>query len=422
MGMASAVPGLVRLPADLAEVTTIDAAAECRPIDVGMTREGVQRIWSAVENLYRTGTHPAITLVIRRRGRVVMKRAIGALAGNGPGERGPLRPLSPDAPICLFSASKAITALLVHKLVEAGRLSLDDTVARHLPAFAAHGKERVTIRQLLAHRAGIPTLPVKHPDPSLLLHWDALVHMLCLAPPFDTRFEKQAYHALTSGFILGELVRRASGRELPEVLRDWLAAPLGCRHLTFGLAPELRALAPRNHCTGPKPFWPLSTYVRRIIGVPFERAVESSNDDGYLSSVVPAGNIFASADDVTRVFQMMLDHGEWEGRRVLERETIAQAIRPVGKIQFDGMLMVPMRFSAGFMLGENPFGLFGPNTHHAFGHLGFVSVLCWADPQRELSVAILNTGKSVAPSAALRTARLLGAISRACPIVKLQGS
>jgi CubicO group peptidase (beta-lactamase class C family) len=405
----------VHVPRQLDAITAIDAAAECLPQDAGMTPDGVERIWAAVENLHRTGLHPAIMLVLRRRGKVVLKRALGALSGNLPGDERPLRPLNPDAPVCLFSASKAITALLLHKLVEDGALSLDDRVADHIPEFAAQGKARVTVRQLLAHRAGIPSLPVKHPDPSLLQHWDALVHLLCLAPPEDPRFEKQAYHALTSGFIVGELVRRAGGIELRQALEKYLAAPLGLKTMSFGLPPDRRDAAPRNAFTGPRPFWPLSMYVQRIIGVPFDRAVDASNQDGYLSAVVPAGNIYASADDVCRVFQMLLDGGELDGVRVLKPDTVASAIRPVGKIQYDGILMVPLRFSAGFMLGENPFGLFGPRSARAFGHLGFVSVLCWADPDRDISVALLNTGKSVAPGGALAMARLLGAINRACP-------
>jgi CubicO group peptidase (beta-lactamase class C family) len=408
----------VDVPRDVSQLTRIDYAAEVAPSDAGMTSAGVARIWKMVEEFYRSGLHPAISLVIRRRGKIVLKRSIGALSGNLPGDDGPVVPLDPDAPICLFSASKAITALLLHKAVELGKLSLDDRVAEHIPEFAAHGKDRVTVRQLLAHRAGIPALPIRNPDPALLQHWDALVHMLCLAPPDDPQFQKQAYHALTSGFIVGELIQRTSGMSLRDALRKWIAEPLKLRYMTYGLAPEQRKLAPANALTGPKPFWPLTTYVRRIVGVPFERAVEASNDDGFLSSVVPAGNIYASADDASRVFQMLLNGGELDGVRVLERETVHEAVKPVGKIQLDAILRVPLRFSAGFMLGERPFGLYGPNCHEAFGHLGFVSVLCWADPARDISVALLNTGKSVSPTGVLRIARVLGAINRACPQVR----
>ncbi|TJY64903.1 beta-lactamase family protein [Sinimarinibacterium sp. CAU 1509] len=412
-----AMSQLVTVPKDLSVLSRIDHAAECRPEEAGMSSDGVARIWRAVQHLYRSGLQPAITLVLRRGGKVVMKRSIGAVRGNGPGESGPIEVLQPDSPICLFSASKAVTALLVHQLAEQGKLKLDDRVVDYIPEFGAHGKDRVTIRALLAHRAGIPKLPIHHPDPSLLRHWDAMVHMLCLAPPFDPRFEKQAYHALTSGFIIGELVQRVSGRPLREVLRTQITEPLGLRYLDYGLAPELRHLAPRHHLTGPTPGWPLTAIAKRVLGVDFARAVSASNDEAYLSSVVPAGNIFASADDIGRIFQMLLDRGSFNGVQVMQPHTVAESIRPAGGIQFDGTLGLPLRFSPGFMLGESPVGLWGPNCKSAFGHIGFMTVLCWADPQRDISVAMLNTGKSVSPTGLLRTAALVAAITRACPPV-----
>jgi CubicO group peptidase (beta-lactamase class C family) len=415
MRLRPAATNRIQVVRDLASVTQIDHAAECAPESVGMTAAGVRSIWSAVEGIYRTGLQPAMTLVVRRRGQIVIKRAIGCLSGNGPGESGPQLPLSPDAPICLFSASKAIVALLVHKLAEQGQLQLDDRVARYIPEFAAHGKGAVTIRQLLAHRAGIPKLPVAHPDPGLLRHWDAMVHMLCLAPPLDPRFEKQAYHALTGGFIVGELIRRVTGRELRDVMHDWLVEPLGLRYLDFGLAPQHLAASPRHHLTGPLPAWPLTNIIKHVLGVDFARAVEASNDEAFQSSIVPAGNIYASADDVSRIFQMLLNGGELEGRRVLRPETIATAIAPVGGIQFDGTLGIPIRFSPAFMLGENPVGLWGVKSRGAYGHIGFMTVLCWADPQREISVALLNTGKSIAPNGLLRTVATMNAITKACP-------
>ena len=407
----------VRVPQDLGRVSTIDRDAEVDPKDLGLDPLRVEAIWNAVEDLYRSGLQPAMTLVVRRHGKVLLKRSIGCISGSTPGDHGPPVPIHPDSPVSLFSSSKAITALLVHKLVELDKLSLDDPVADHIPKFAAKGKGKVTVRQLMAHRAGIPLLPLKDPDPGLLRHWDAIVDMLCAAAPADAKFNKQAYHALTAGFIIGELVRRASGRELPELLKEWIAQPLGAKYLTYGLAPELRHLAPANHFTGPRVFWPVNTFAKRILGVSFERATEASNSDAFLSGIVPAGNIYATADEACRVYQMLLDQGKYDGTRLFNAETVQQAIKPVGPMQIDGMLGIPIRYSAGFMLGENPFGLYGPKCANAFGHLGFISVLTWADPSRDLSVAFLNTGKSVAPAGVLRLARVLGAISRACPPV-----
>lgn len=405
----------VRVPDDLTAVTRVDREAETDPYDAGMTAEGRERIWAAVEHLFRGAVHPAITMVLRRRGRVVLKRSIGCVRGNLPGDGETPVVIQPDSPVGLFSASKAISALLVHKLVDDGVLSLDDRVVDYIPEFAPHGKDRVTVRGLLAHRAGIPDVPHVEPTPELLRQWDHIIDLLCRAKPFDPDFGKQAYHALSAGFIIGELVRRASGRELPDVLRDWIAGPLKLRYTTFGLAPELRPLAPVNALTGPRPFWPISTYAKHAVGVSFSAAVRASNDEAFLSTVVPAGNIYASADDASRVFQMLLNGGELDGVRVLKPETVADAIRPVGPRQLDRTLLLPLRFSPGFMLGSDPVGLYGPRSAGAFGHLGFVTVLCWADPARELSVAFLNTGKAMAPAILTRLVGVLRAIAQACP-------
>ncbi|MGH8445514.1 MAG: serine hydrolase domain-containing protein, partial [Solimonas sp.] len=405
----------VRVPDDLTAVTRVDRAAEADPCDAGMTEAGRERIWAAVEHLFRSGVQPAMSVALRRRGKLVIKRSIGCVRGNLPGDDEAPLVIQPDSPLSLFSASKSISSLLVHKLVDQGVLSLDDRVVDYIPEFAPHGKDRVTIRGLLAHRAGIPAVPQVEPTPELLLQWDHIIDLLCAAKPFDPDFGKQAYHALSAGFIVGELVRRASGRELPELLHEWIAAPLKLRYMSFGLAPEHRHLAPVNARTGPLPFLPVTAYARRAVGVSFDAAVRASNHEAFLSSVVPAGNIYATADDASRVFQMLLNGGELDGVRVLKPETVADAIRPVGPLQFDHTLLVPLRYSAGFMLGQNPVGLYGPGSGAAFGHLGFVTILCWADPARDISVSLLNTGKAMAPAALTRMVGILRAIAAECP-------
>jgi CubicO group peptidase (beta-lactamase class C family) len=104
----------------------------------------------------------------------------------------------------------------------------------------------------------------------------------------------------------------------------------------------------------------------------------------------------------------------YEGRRVFQPDTIEEMLRPVGKRQFDAMLVLPLRFSAGMMLGDNPVGLFGPRTRHAYGHIGFLNIVAWGDPDRDLSCAILCNGKSIAPSSFTRLARIIAMIGRNC--------
>ena len=140
------------------------------PQRVGMTQEGVDAIWRSVENIYATGMHPGISLVVRRHGQIVLKRAVGHAKGNGPGDVDEkLVPMTPDTPVCIFSASKAMAAMTVHLLSEQKQLSLLDPVSHYIPEFAQNGKRDITIYQLLCHKAGIPTIPTNGVDVSELL-------------------------------------------------------------------------------------------------------------------------------------------------------------------------------------------------------------------------------------------------------------
>ncbi len=95
--------------------------------------------------------------------------------------------------------------------------------------------------------------------------------------------------------------------------------------------------------------------------------------------------------------------------------TVHRAIQVAGKAPMDAALKMPMRYSAGFMLGGSPVGMYGPNTQYAYGHLGLSNVMCWADPERDISVAILNTGKPVLSNHMLALFGLLFGISKRCP-------
>lgn len=404
----------VQVSDDLISVTTVDHGAECNPVEAEMDSHGVNRIWQRVEHLYRAGVHPGITLVVRRRGKVVIKRSIGCVRGNIPGRTEEPHPLNTDAPQCLFSASKAITALLVFKLVDEGKLSLDDRVTKYVPEFGAGGKSHITLLDLMSHRGGVPFIPKEHRDPDLLNHWDRTIEILCAAESQDKGKRLQSYHALTAGFIIGEVIRRVGDIELRDALHDWLAQPLGCQHLTYGVTPEHRSEVPLNAATGQGLVWPINHYMERIVAVPFEDAVEESNKDAFMSAVVPAGNIYASGDDVCRVFEMLLNRGMWQDQRILSERSVEMAVRPVSGIRLDRTLLLPMRYSPAFMLGEDPAGIYGPGTGDAFGHLGLLNILCWADPRRDISVAFLNTGKSFAMAGVARLYRVLMAINNEC--------
>ncbi|MEZ5144855.1 MAG: serine hydrolase domain-containing protein [Acidimicrobiales bacterium] len=147
--------------------------------------DGAEAVWSRAQGMYRSGVHPGIQVCIRWRGDVVLDRAIGHARGNRVGRRldaARAVPLATDTPINLFSAGKSVTAMAMHKLEEQGALSLDDAVSAHLPEFARHGKESITLRQLITHRAGIPQMPPEALDLELLADLDRVVDHLCDLP------------------------------------------------------------------------------------------------------------------------------------------------------------------------------------------------------------------------------------------------
>src|SRR5215468_5885140 len=146
-----------RVPKDLPSVTSINADAEVDPRSVGVERAAVGTIWRAVERLYRSGIHPAIQLCVRRHGEVLIDRAIGHASGNGPDDprHGRKVPATPETPFNIYSASKAVSAMIVHLLDQRRQLHLNDPVCEYIPEFARYGKDAITIQHVLTHRAGI---------------------------------------------------------------------------------------------------------------------------------------------------------------------------------------------------------------------------------------------------------------------------
>ncbi|MFN3532032.1 MAG: serine hydrolase domain-containing protein [Candidatus Brocadia sp.] len=405
----------IRVPDDLTSVTSYKPAEEVNPSEVGMSHEDVHAIWAGVEDLYRSGIHPAISFCLRRQGKVVLKRAIGHARGNGPDDAPNAEkiPATPDTPICLFSVSKVATAMLIHVLDERGQIHLMDPVSHYIPEFVASGKGNITIHHILSHRGGIP-VPPRNIDPEIIFNYDAFIQLLCKSKPVSPGGRRTAYHAITGGFILGEIVRRVTGKDIREFLRETVQNPLGFQYFNFGVPPEAAGRVAVNYYTGIPLIFPLTTITRRALGASWEDVVRISNDPRFLQVIIPSGNLFATADEASRFFQLLLNKGELDGVRIFNPLTVQHAIMEAGRPEIDRTVMIPMRYGAGMILGNKPIGMYGPFTQHAYGHLGFSNILCWADPDRDIAVALLTTGKAILGPHLIPLARLLMRISRHC--------
>jgi CubicO group peptidase (beta-lactamase class C family) len=391
----------------VAEVTSRNAAAEVEPAAAGLTRDAVARIWRSIEDLYRSGSYPAVGFCMRRHGRVVLDRAIGHAHEDVAA--------TPATLWNLFSASKAVTAMVLHHLDDKGLVHLDDAVAEYIPEFAQNGKKWITLRHILTHRAGIPNIPGQKVDIALLTEWDRIIEILCAARPVLAPGRRLAYHALTGGYVIGEVVRRVTGRDIRRVLREEILDKVGIRHLSYGVAPEEQDAVADHVCTGPPIPWPLSYLVKRALGLSLREATELSNDPRFKTSIVPAGNVIGTADEACRFYQLLLDEGQLDGVRVFEPRTVRRAVSETSYLEVDLTLGLPVRYGMGFMLGGDVVSIYGADTPQAYGHVGFTNVITWADPERDLSAALMTSGKAFVHAGLFRWLNVMRTVARECP-------
>ena len=400
-------------PADV----TRRSEAEVDPHSVGLERADVEAMWAAVVNLYGTRLHPGISMCVRRRGQVVLDRAIGHERGNAPGDPkgGPAVQATPSSLFNFFSASKAVTAMVIHRLDEQRVLHLDDAVVEYFPKFGKNGKEGVTIRQVLTHRAGIPSVPGTKVDLELLVDRERMLSVLCEAKPLSVPGRRPAYHALTGGFVLGEVVRRVTKRNIRHVLREDILTPLGFASFDYGVPPERVKDVAVNAFTGLPAFPPQSWAIERALGLGVREATDASNDPRFLTGIVPSGNIIGTANEASRFFQLLLGEGELDGTRVFEARTVRRAVREQSYLEVDSFLGMPVRYAMGFMLGGDLFSPYGAHTPRAFGHVGFTNVVAWADPEREIAVGLMTSGKPFITPGQIAWLKVARTIAQVCP-------
>ena len=374
----------ITVPRDISSVVRI-GAEEPSLLDV-------EPVWGEVERLYSVGLHPAIALCIRHRGEVVLDRTIGHL-DNAPAAAAPGEVASPDSLFSLFSASKIMTAVVVHSLVEDGLMDLDQRMVDVLPEMDRHGKDAIRLRHLLNHTAGIPSVPATM-DPEVALRTGRMdLSLLADLVPTHPPGEDVAYHPITSWLLIAAMVERITGKDLRLLLEERILGPLGFQNLTYGVAADQVHRVAKHALTGPKLPAVLDRIFERTIGAG-TGLMELTNSTEFLTGVHPSANIIGTAREASRFMELLLRGGELNGVRVLREATIRRALTDVTPRQLDSTFGLPMQYGLGTMMG-GWFSLFGLGTSGSYGHLGLSNVVVYADPRRDISVAFLNTGKPV---------------------------
>jgi CubicO group peptidase (beta-lactamase class C family) len=329
---------------------------------------------AAVEAGIDEGLHLGAQVYVSRQGETVADFALG--------EDRPGVPLTPGHLLLWLSSTKPVAAVALGQLWERGLLELDDPVARHVPEFAAEGKEGITLRHLLTHTAGIRMVDTGWPGAP----WEEIVARISARKPEPrwTPGRRAGYHLASSWFILGEVVRRADGRPFDRYVRDEVFEPVGMEDCWVGIPPETyRAYAAMDrigtmwHTEFPEP--------RAHGWITEERAARTH----------PGGNGFGPMRELGRFYEMLLARGTLDGRRTLSPQTVEALTSPHRVGMMDATFKHVLDWGLGFIVNSNRYGPetvpYGYGRHaspRAFGHSGYRSSVGFADPEHGLAVAV----------------------------------
>ena len=275
----------------------------------------------------------------------------------------------------VWSTTKGVLAIALARLVEQGRLSYDDPVARHWPEFAAEGKAGITLAQVLSHQSGVNgfAVPTAVSD---FADWSLVTQRLADQAPFWEPGTETSYHAMTFGFIIGEVMHRITGKMPGEWIAEDLCAPLG---LDFGIGvpqSEWTRIAtltppPPPPADRPKP----DPIAFRAISNPMILPAEAASPL-WRTAQVPAANGHTNARSLARLWGAIGNSGEVDGTRILSPAMIETMRTPFST--GPDLMMGAGSWGAGVMINRG--GLFGPGEG-AFGGCGFGGSQGYADPE-----------------------------------------
>jgi CubicO group peptidase (beta-lactamase class C family) len=326
------------------------------------------------------------------------------------------RPWTRDTLVNVWSTTKGLCAMCAHRLADQGKLDLDAPVAKYWPEFAAGGKATIPVSALLNHRAGLAAIraPLKHED---LFNWDKVTTELARQEPWWPPGSRHGYHAITFGWLVGEVVRRISGKGLGAYFRDEIAKPLGA-DAHIGIGPEFDArVADILYAPAPKPGErnvfadiagnPSSVGYAALFNPPTMFSQETTNSRDWRAAEIPGANGHANARALARIYGALARGGEVDGAKIfgpteIERCYTEQSYGP------DAVLPLITRFGLGFMLSQ-PGAMMGPNPR-AFGHPGAGGSIGFADPDAKIGFGYVMNQMGNEPLLDPRPARLIEAL------------
>ena len=325
-------------------------------------------------------------------------------------DRGKTDPWSHDTLINVFSTTKAITATCLLQLIERGHVDLSALVGDYWPEYACNGKEKTRVSDFLCHRAamhgfqgGVPQFDYRH--------WDQWTEALAQQRPFREPGTTQGYHALTYGWLVGELIRRIDGRSVGQYFREEIAEPFNldfkigledqdiqrCGDILVDPQPTpwaLMAIAIAPDFVLPKSLRSLKSFLRMgDLKVAFAlKAVQPGemNTREWREAEIPSANGHGTAESLAKLFGILSTGGERDGKRIISPETLKLALTPLSEGPDTVILGAPIRFGVGYDLGLGITTIRGtPHPSRIFGHCGVGGTVAFGDPETGLGYGFL---------------------------------
>ena len=346
----------------------------------------------------------------------------------GPG-RSDGTPWQRDTMSICYSGTKGIAATAIHMLATEGRIDYEAPVAAYWPEFGCNGKERITVRQLLSHQAGLHKLTHLVDRITDILDWDLIVSRLEKTEPDFDPGTANAYQAVTFGWLVGELIRRISGLTVPEFVERRISQPLGLDGLYIGDAdtqmerlpdfvglPDLqRTRAKPLSMDYRVPFWIRGERLRDLWrrGLTPKNAKQLYTHPAFWKACLPAMNGVATARSLAKMYAMLAMDGELDGVRYVSEDIIRKASE-VQTRRADRVAIYPLHWKLGYHRADASI-LAVPE---AFGHFGLGGAGGWANPELKLSFAFLHSGFPVTIVGQTRTVMMTAAVYESLGIYK----
>jgi CubicO group peptidase (beta-lactamase class C family) len=334
-------------------------------------------------------------------------------------------PWTRDTMSMSFSTTKGVVATIVHRLVDRGLLDYDAPVATYWPEFATAGKGSITLRHLLTHQAALHDVRALVDSTEGLLDWENMIKLLAEAEPAWEVGTRSGYHALTYGYLVGEVIRRVTGLTVNEALQREIVEPLGIGGMYIGAPPAVRGDI-AEQLVDPKSLdrlFKTTQYLSRFdryrplhSALVIDDIVDVATTEHIHDSEIPAANGVFTARSLARMYAALATPDDFDGPPLVSAETMREAtrIQTTGdgrtgeRVGRDAAVMFNMRWRLGYHVVGTTSGV----LPRAFGHFGFGGSGAWGDPESGLAVAMILNQVGGTPFGDTKMLRLGGAAVR----------